>query len=98
MGIQFDELDRPTRYWIADSRLPVRAGLSTYAPVPADLMIHEFIMEEEDQARGVPWLDTATQPSADLRDFDASVLRAARYQAALHGVLYTDHPDAELGQ
>lgn len=95
MGIQFDSLDRPTRYWIAESSIP-SSWMINYKPVPADLMIHEFIVEEEDQARGIPWLQTSLQPSADLRSYDAEVQHAARFIAGQQGMMYTEHPDAQL--
>lgn len=95
MGIQFDQLDRPTRYWIADSSIAA-SWLTTYTPIPADLIIHEFITEEEDQGRGIPWLNTSLQPSADLRDYDTDVQHAARFLANQQGILCTEHPDAVL--
>jgi lambda family phage portal protein len=93
MGIQFDSFDRPTRYWIASGSASGINWMTEYAPVPADLIIHEFMLEEEDQARGIPWLDTAVQPSADLRDYDDQVQDAARQMADACGFFETDKDD-----
>jgi lambda family phage portal protein len=97
MGIRFDGLGRPAQYYIS-SATPVGMqtfNLANFVPIPPDLMIHEFIAEEEDQARGVPWLNTALQPSADLRDYKQTVHHAARRSAAIDGMLCTTHVDVQ---
>lgn len=96
MGIRFDALlGRPSTYYFQESQsLPTRfAALRPTTPVPADLVIHEFTIDEEDQARGIPWCNTGLQPSADLRDYDAQVMDAARLMADQSTLLYSDHPD-----
>jgi lambda family phage portal protein len=100
MGIRFDLQGRPATYYVGEAAISGQAYVSAldYAPVPADLMIHEFLMEEEDQARGIPWLNAALQPMADLRDYDDQVQDAARQIADQCSLLYTEHPDAELWQ
>jgi len=95
MGIRFDAIGRPAAYYIAN---PTAMGaqqldFGQYATVPPDLIIHEFVAEEEDQARGVPWLNTALQPSADLRDYDDSIQTAGRQQAEHGLMLFTENPD-----
>ena len=95
MGIRFDALGRPSQYYISNPTAmgAPRLDLGQYATVPPDLIIHEFIAEEEDQARGVPWLNTALQPSADLRDYDDQVQDAARQMADQSALLYTENPE-----
>lgn len=93
MGVEFEnaELDRPARYWI---NRPVGDGSDVVCePWPADLVIHEFVAEEEGQARGFPWLTPSLQPAADLRDYDDQVQDAARQMADQSGLLYTENPD-----
>lgn len=97
MGIRFDQFDRPTQYYIEDqSNIGNRLYRSTYSPWPADLIIHEFLTEEEDQARGVPLQSTGLEAIADLRDYDSQVMDASRAVADQAALLYTEHPDAEL--
>lgn len=97
MGIRFDAYDRPTQYYIEDQTpLGHRLYRSTFTPWPADLIIHEFLTDEEDQARGVPLEATGLQAIADLRDFDDQVMDASRAVADQAALLYTEHPDAEL--
>ena len=94
MGIRFDRFGRPTQYLIADPEIDGSLYTTRYTPVPADLIVHEFIVEEEGQLRGIPWLNTGLQPAADLRDYDDQVQDAARQIADQSGILYTEHPDA----
>lgn len=97
MGVRQSSEGEPLEYIISD---PVSQGvwdfdLGRYKTVPASFMIHRFSMIEEDQVRGVPWLATPLQAVADLRDYDAQVLDAARQAADQAVFWYTDHPDAE---
>jgi hypothetical protein len=95
MGVEFDQFSRPKRYWIDDQVAMGTSGMTTQSdPWPADLMIHEFLIEEEDQVRGVPLQSTGLQSSADLRDFDDQVQDAARQMADQAVLLYTTSPDA----
>jgi len=95
MGIEFDQFSRPIRYWIDDQAGMGTSGTTTTSqPWPADLILHEFLLEEEDQVRGVPLQATGLQPSADLRDYDDQVQDAARQMADQAVLLYTTSPDA----
>ncbi len=97
MGIRFDRYSRPAQYWVQDQAgLGVGASTMTSTPYPPDLIVHEFMIEEEDQARGVPLCATGLNTSADLRDYDDQVQDAARSIADQSALLYTDHPEAKL--
>lgn len=92
MGIDFDGEERPARYWISE-----RSGLlDTYVPHSPDDVIHEFLVDEEEQARGYPWLAPSLPSIADTRDFDDQIMDAARSMADASGLLYTDSPDAPV--
>jgi len=93
MGIEFDQNDCPTRYWISESR--GRYG-KEHIPYSPDDIVHEFVLDEEGQARGFPWLTPALSTAADLRDYDFDVGQAARHAARTNGMLYTEHPDAPV--
>lgn len=98
MGIRFDSEGRPATYYIADSSVGgnnLAVSLSS-TPYPADLIVHEFILDEEDQARGIPFANPTLQTSADLRDYNVQVQDAARQMADQACLLKTNHPDAEL--
>lgn len=98
LGISFDRSDRPARYYVSDE---VISGLyaafgTSYTTLAPDDVIHEFVLDEEGQARGIPWLNPSLQPASDLRAYDAQVQDAARQIADQSGLLYTDHQDAQL--
>lgn len=95
LGVQFEtiDLDRPLRYWFARSS---NNGYSTeIEPWPVDLVIHEFMLEEEGQARGYPWLTPSLTPAADLRDYDDQVQDAARLMADQACLLYNQNPEEQ---
>jgi capsid protein len=98
MGIRFDANDVPATYYLASSRATVNDPLAAMksAPYPADLVVHEFLMDEEDQIRGVPLANPSLNTSADLRDYNTQVQDAARQMADQACLMYTDSPDADL--
>jgi lambda family phage portal protein len=96
LGVKRNQLGRALSYFIADFQLLGVWEMYTgkFSELPARDVIHEFITIEAGQVRGQPWLTTSLQPMADLRDYDAQVLDAARQAADWAVGLYTDHPDA----
>ncbi len=96
MGVRLSEDGQPQQYHIAKTqRFGAFELLGTeYEPISADMIIHEFLLREEDQARGVPWLSSSLSPIADLRDYDAQTLDAARSAADQAIFWYAEHPDA----
>ncbi len=100
MGIRFDRLGRPTQYYVfaPDGREGIgwETGVAAgnYRPIPPRLMIHEFLAEEPDQARGVPWSNPALIPAADLRDYDQHVGDAAEAMTDNAAVMVSNHLDA----
>lgn len=96
LGVRRNHDGEPTQYYIADPKpFGVYAlVLNNFSPVPADLIIHNFIVVEEDQVRGVPWTACVLDVIADVRDYDAEVLDAARQAADQAVLLSTKHPDA----
>lgn len=102
MGIRFDQLGCPAEYFLHNpagvdgSGMGANLNPAAYRPVSPDGIIHEFIVEEEDQARGIPWFNTALQPSADLRDYDDQVMDAARQMADQSIILWAEGPDVPV--
>lgn len=97
-GIEFDPTyGVPLWYYIEKPRPMGQLAVSTsdYEKIPAEQIIHEFIVKEEGQADGFPWLSSPLQSTADVRDFDGDVLDCAK-QAALAGVYwFTNHVSVE---
>lgn len=99
MGVQRTKTGKPVAYYVDTSSdgsgSPIGAAI---APIPATSILHGFIKLEADQVRGVPWLASCLQTIADVRDFDAQVLDAARMAADFAVFLTTTHPDAPFTQ
>lgn len=82
LGVKRTDIGRPIAYCIenSSSNLYGVTGMS-YQQVDARSMIHGFLPIDEDQARGLPWLTSALQTIADIRDLDTEVLDAMRTAA-----------------
>lgn len=95
LGVEVDEEGIPTAYWVDRNQEFSRRLTRNFQRIEARNVIHGYEVDEPDQIRGVPWMASALPVLADLRDYDAEVLEAAR-QAAQHGVTwFTDHEDVE---
>jgi lambda family phage portal protein len=96
LGVERDDHGRPTTYHVAEYQYVGEYRLGGYKtrPLPADVILHDFIVQEPDQVRGVPWLAPSLKPAADLRDYDEQVLDAARAAAEFSVLMWTNHPDA----
>jgi lambda family phage portal protein len=95
LGVKRNKYGRAETYFVAppDDRYIVRFG--EYDEVPARDMIHWFVPEQANQARGVPWIAAALQTLADLHEIDRDIMDAIRQAANFGVVLWTDHPDSE---
>lgn len=96
MGVERDALGRVQRYAVAandDYQVgPAAAG----EPIPARDMIHWFVLLEEGQVRGVPWLAGGLDDVGELRDFEAQVLDAARAAADMGIYFWTNNAQADF--
>jgi lambda family phage portal protein len=95
LGVRLDAEGAPASYFIQQPADHLELWSGVWKEVPARDIIHEFLMLEDDQVRGVPWNSVSLDSIADLRDYDAQVLDAARQAADWSISLYTDHQDAE---
>jgi len=98
MGIELSEDGEPQHYYIQEPNTHGGFQLPMGEPtrLSPDDIIHQFILREEDQIRGCPWLAASLQPAADLKDYDYDVSDCAR-QAANTGVYwYSDSPEARF--
>lgn len=86
MGVEVDEFHRPMAYWIKE-RVDASTGASRRFPA-AD-MLHIFLPEQAEQARGLPWMHAAMLSMHDLGEFNRSALLAARKGADTLGWLTT---------
>jgi capsid protein len=96
-GIRFSPTtSAPTQYYLARSTVSGQrfTSITEVETIPPDLILHEFLLDEEDQARGIPWLNSSLAASSELRDYDDQIQDAARQMADQAQMLYTEHPDA----
>lgn len=97
MGVEVTLTGEPVAYWIEQTQgfgfFGAGIGGGTYQRFPAEYILHGFEMVEPDQIRGIPMLTPCLNTMADLRDYDAEVLEAARAQATFAAYLYSDHPE-----
>lgn len=100
LGVRRTRRGKPTQYYISQPTMVGSFELETgdAVPVPADLILHGFKTVEAGQVRGFPWLASSLPAIADLRDYDAQVLDAARQAADQAVFLYTDHPESNYLQ
>jgi lambda family phage portal protein len=97
LGIRKNAHRRPTQYWLADNYY-LGSLASTGRWYPARDIIHgmDRVQSERGQTRGIPWAQSGLPLMADLRDYDAQVLDAARLTADGAVFAYTRHPDSEF--
>lgn len=82
-GIRRTQSGRPITYYISEPEFfgPHQMATGKYTPVPADMIYHGFIRHEPGQSVGSPLLASALPAVAHLRDYDMSVLDAAKLAA-----------------
>jgi lambda family phage portal protein len=99
MSVEVDADHRPVAYW-----LTTPASDITFAKrmerqrirVPADQMIHAFLVsEDESQARGVPWAHAVTIDAKNLDEYDLGVITSAKMTAMSGGFFKKIVPDGE---
>lgn len=95
LGVEVDENLAPIAYHIQDEVIgPYAAFAGNSKRVEAKDIIHGFVTEEPGQLRGIPLMASCLGTCADLRDYDRSVLRAARNAARRDAVLQTADKNA----
>lgn len=96
LGVRRTKTGRPLGYFISEplDNLSALSLIPDSEEIPAADIIHGFKVLEPGQARGVPWLAPVLQVVADLRDYDAQVLDAARQAADFAVLLYATSEDA----
>jgi capsid protein len=95
LGVKVTQQGKPLGYFVGKpdaTKAYILALQHDY--LLAQNVLHGFIVEEDLQLRGVPWLATSLQDAADLDQYDADVLEAADQAAAMGVAWYSDHPEA----
>ena len=96
LGVRRDLKNRrPLCYYISEPYIMGAFEVYTgeFLEVPFRDLLHGFVMMEEDQIRGVPWLAPCLDDCGDLRDYEDSTLDAARAAADWGVYIYSNNPD-----
>ena len=102
LGIEFDKWGRPVRY----NMLKKHPGellsgqvyhLSKYDQIPADAIIHKFLIERPRQSRGVPWMVTPMLRMKILDGYEEAELVASRTAASKMGFFKSPDGDGYTG-
>ncbi|MBU1864262.1 MAG: phage portal protein [Candidatus Omnitrophica bacterium] len=100
MGIEYDQWDRPVKYFIKQKLGTPGATVidgNYYMALSANEVVHLFIQEHINQARGVPWLHTAMHRLHMLDGYEDAELVASRNAAAQMGLLTSETGDEYEG-
>jgi capsid protein len=94
LGVELDPFGRPVAYHIAEEKIRVNTVIQTGRTIRIDAsqVLHGYEKREADQVRGFPWLTSALPTIADMRAYDAAVLKAAHNAAKFGNVLQTNNP------
>lgn len=98
MGIEMDEAGKPTAYYIFRRKPSSWTGATwqDYERVPAEDMIHIFMPDFAEQARGVPWIYAALLNLVHLGAFEEAAVIAARVGASQMGFITSPDGGSDL--
>lgn len=106
MGVEIDKWGRPVAYWLYPTH-PGDYQFRSFEPsawirVPAEEIIHLYIIDRWPQTRGVPWFHTVLRRMNDMKGYSEAEIVAARASANIVGFIKSPEllaPDAtEAGQ
>ena len=96
MGVKITPTGKPLIYYVGEPDSQPYRLTENHTPIAAGQIVHQFMVEEAGQVRGVPWAATSLQGAADLRQYDEDVLDCADQAASMGIAWYSDHPSAEF--
>lgn len=102
LGVEKDVWGRPVAYYFLDGlRHPGdylfsngRTTSAKYLRIPAQDIIHLYVIERPGQSRGVPWLASSIERLHHMAGFEQSEVVAARASASIMG--FVSSPEGEL--
>lgn len=99
MGVEVDPFGRPVQYAFfskhpGDSGFAGPVGAKRHQLIPANEILHLYLVERPGQTRGVPWLASAIQRLHHLAGYEQAEVVRARASSALMGFITS--PEGEL--
>ena len=109
LGIEVNRWRKPVAYYVLRTppggdivygslTEPMGSGeLTNYMRIPAEEILHIFLMDRVNQTRGIPWLHTALTRLRHLGEYEEAELIAARVSAAKMGFFVSKTGDEYPG-
>lgn len=108
MGVEVDDWQRPVAYWLYPTH-PGDYQFQTFVPsryirVPAEEIIHLYLIDRWPQNRGEPWLHAALNRLHNVSGCEEAEIIAARASASIMGLIESpdlptpDEIDSNKGQ
>jgi lambda family phage portal protein len=103
MSVEVNKFGKPVAYYLTppsyDYLYPENAGQRQRQRVPAEEIIHRFLIldGDEEQARGVPWAHTAMMRLQMLGAYEEASLIAAQVSACVNTYLVPPASDEDAG-
>lgn len=102
MGVEFNSWRRPVAYWVLvehpnDYLYGQGYSRKKYQRIPADEILHPYIIERIAQSRGVPWMATPAERLHQLGGIEEAELVATRTGASKMGFFITPSGDEYAG-
>lgn len=91
MGVEIDTWGRPTAYWLHPTH-PGDYQFTSFQPsrfmrVPAEDMVHLYIIDRWPQSRGVPWFHATLKRLHNMGGYEEAEIVAARASASIMGFI-----------
>lgn len=98
MGVEVDQWGRPVAYWLHPTH-PGDYQFTTFQPsafvrIPADEIIHLYLIDRWPQTRGVPWFHAVLKRLHDMAGYGEAEIVAARASANIVGFIKSPEPGA----
>jgi lambda family phage portal protein len=97
MGVEMDKWMRPVAYWLypnhpGDMQFASVFVASRFIRVPAEEIIHLYIIDRWPQTRGVSWFHTSISGLSDIGGYEEAEIVKARATASVVGFIRAPEP------